>query len=80
MTSHLSYSSSPLPTAAATTTAEDDGLTKPCDQLEAASSESDSLATDYASIASTIPNYVYENGRRYHSYHSDQYVCPYSPL
>lgn len=53
-----------------------DRLTK-SPQLEAGSSETDSLGADYASIASTIPNYIYENGRRYHCYHGDQYVRPF---
>ncbi|PGH21355.1 hypothetical protein AJ80_03272 [Polytolypa hystricis UAMH7299] len=51
-------------------------LTWRAKQLEVGSEETDSLSDDFASIASTIPNYVYENGRRYHSYHSDQYLLP----
>jgi len=35
-----------------------------------------SLPTDYASVASTISNYVYQNGRRYHSYQSSKYFLP----
>ncbi|WEW59054.1 hypothetical protein PRK78_004522 [Emydomyces testavorans] len=38
--------------------------------------DSNTIATDFASIASTIPNYVYQNGRRYHSHHPDQYILP----
>ncbi|EEH44098.2 uncharacterized protein PADG_00387 [Paracoccidioides brasiliensis Pb18] len=37
-------------------------------QLDAASDETDStIYTDYDSIASTLPNYIYQNGRRYTS-------------
>ena len=33
-----------------------------------------SLYTDFASIASTIPSYIYQNGRRYHCTSADKYV------
>ncbi|KAK2747892.1 hypothetical protein FQN55_004769 [Onygenales sp. PD_40] len=47
-------------------------------QLEVGSfDEADSADyTDYESIASTIPNYIYQNGRRYHSYHAEKYLLP----
>lgn len=32
------------------------------------------MSADYASVASTIPNYIYQNGRRYHSTSADKYV------
>ncbi|PGH13640.1 hypothetical protein AJ79_03488 [Helicocarpus griseus UAMH5409] len=47
-------------------------------QLEAGSSDEadNAIYTDYDSIASTIPNYIYQNGRRYHSYHAEKYLLP----
>ncbi|KAL1980064.1 hypothetical protein VTN96DRAFT_4683 [Rasamsonia emersonii] len=32
--------------------------------------------SDTTSLASSVKNYVYENGRRYHSYHHGEYVLP----
>ncbi|EFW16961.1 conserved hypothetical protein [Coccidioides posadasii str. Silveira] len=56
-----------------------------CSMIEPDSSasgdtEHQTVESDYASIASTIPNYVYQNGRRYHSHRMDQYVCDPSPF
>ncbi|KAK2741587.1 hypothetical protein FQN57_005570 [Myotisia sp. PD_48] len=39
-------------------------------------SDSATIDTDYASIASTIPNYVYQNGRRYHGFSAGNYPLP----
>ncbi|KMU81946.1 hypothetical protein CISG_09408 [Coccidioides immitis RMSCC 3703] len=52
-----------------------------CSMIEPDSSasgdtEHQTVESDYASIASTIPNYVYQNGRRYHSHRMDQYLLP----
>ncbi|KAI1949313.1 hypothetical protein LOZ04_005915 [Ophidiomyces ophidiicola] len=46
------------------------------DSVGSDENDDDTILTDYASIASTIPNYVYQNGRRYHSHQSDQYLLP----
>ncbi|KAL1966262.1 hypothetical protein VTN77DRAFT_4615 [Rasamsonia byssochlamydoides] len=32
--------------------------------------------SDTTSLASSVKNYVYENGRRYHSYHHGEYILP----
>ncbi|KAK2873334.1 hypothetical protein FQN49_002430 [Arthroderma sp. PD_2] len=54
-----------------------DGSELPIEPDSSSNSElNSSIATDFASIASTIPNYVYENGRRYHGYNTDQYFLP----
>ncbi|KAI1913108.1 hypothetical protein LOZ65_005865 [Ophidiomyces ophidiicola] len=46
------------------------------DSVGSDENDDDTILTDYASIASTIPNYIYQNGRRYHSHQSDQYLLP----
>ncbi|KAL1959152.1 hypothetical protein VTO42DRAFT_2657 [Malbranchea cinnamomea] len=40
------------------------------------SDDAGSIGTDFASIASTLPDYVYENGRRYHARYSDKCSLP----
>ncbi|KAI1910968.1 hypothetical protein LOZ66_001960 [Ophidiomyces ophidiicola] len=35
-----------------------------------------SIATDSTSLRSSITNYQYENGRRYHAYHAGEYFLP----
>lgn len=42
--------------------------------VEADVEQASTVATDFASVVSTIPNFVYENGRRYQGYCVDQYV------
>lgn len=47
--------------------------------IEAESSsdyDTDSLGSDLTSVASSVYNYVYENGRRYHSYRAGKYMLP----
>ncbi|EFQ97770.1 hypothetical protein MGYG_00811 [Nannizzia gypsea CBS 118893] len=41
--------------------------------VEADVEQASTVATDFASVVSTIPNFVYENGRRYQGYCVDQY-------
>lgn len=40
------------------------------------SDDSSSLYSDTTSITSSIENYTYENGRRYHAYKSGKYYIP----
>lgn len=44
-----------------------------------ASDDDDFITTDFESIASTIPNFVYENGRRYHARYANRYVSLPTP-
>lgn len=58
--------------------AEADDRSDECSQstieADANAEQTSTVATDFASVVSTIPNFVYENGRRYQGYCVDQYV------
>ncbi|EZF10645.1 hypothetical protein H112_08095 [Trichophyton rubrum D6] len=60
--------------------AEADGRSDGCSQstieADANAEQTSTVATDFASVVSTIPNFVYENGRRYQGYCVDQYFLP----
>ncbi|KDB22360.1 hypothetical protein H109_05718 [Trichophyton interdigitale MR816] len=45
-------------------------------EADANAEQTSTIATDFASVVSTIPNFVYENGRRYQGYCVDQYFLP----
>lgn len=46
------------------------------DHLETDSGLGDDAASSTASLASSVLNYQYENGRRYHAFRSGQYFLP----
>jgi len=39
-------------------------------------SDADSIGSDLTSISSSVFNYQYENGRRYHAYRAGKYILP----
>ncbi|KAL1961756.1 hypothetical protein VTN77DRAFT_1082 [Rasamsonia byssochlamydoides] len=45
-------------------------------ETDSAYNESISTASYVSSLSSSIRNYIYENGRRYHAYHEGAYIAP----
>lgn len=46
------------------------------DSTDSASDYYSDADSDLTSLASSVTNYVYENGRRYHAFHAGKYVLP----